>query len=164
MTTQTELAFRPLSMEHPAAVVRGRAARTQAWVRCADLLRRAGLRPTRQRMALGAILFAQGKRHITADTLYEEAAAARIHVSLATIYNTLNQFTEAGLLRQIGVDSSKSFFDTNLTDHHHFYVEGEDVLLDIPLTEASLGELPEPPEGYVIERIDVVVRLRRTSR
>ena len=86
-------------------------------------LRRSGLRPTRQRVALGWLLFAKGDRHITAEKLYDEASGARVPVSLATVYNTLHQFTEAGLLREIAVDGSKTYFDTNLSDHHHFLVE-----------------------------------------
>ena len=111
-------------------------------------------------MALGSILFSQGNRHVTAEMLFAEATEARISVSLATVYNTLHQFTEAGLLRQIGV-GSKSFFDTNLTEHHHFFIQGEDALLDIPPTEALLDKLPQPPEGFEIARVDVVARLRR---
>jgi len=125
-----------------------------------ELLRRAGLRPTHQRMALGAILFSNGNRHLTAEMLFAEATKAKISVSLATVYNTLHQFTEAGLLRQIGV-GAKSFFDTNLSEHHHFFIQGEDALLDIPPTEALLDKLPQPPEGYEITRVDVVARLRR---
>jgi Fur family iron response transcriptional regulator len=124
-------------------------------------LREVGLRPTRQRMALGWILFAKGDRHITAEMLYEEAARAKVPVSLATVYNTLHQFTEAGLLRQVAVDGSKAYFDTNNCEHHHFFVEGDNDLLDIPSEEVLVGKPPTPPEGYEIFRIDVVVRLRR---
>src|SRR6188474_2076701 len=94
-------------------------------------LREVGLRPTRQRMALGWILFAKGDRHLTAEMLYEEATRAKVPVSLATVYNTLHQFTDVGLLRQIAVDGSKTYFDTNVTDHHHFFLEEDDSLLDI---------------------------------
>ena len=89
-------------------------------------LREVGLRPTRQRMALGWILFAKGDRHITAEMLYEEANRAKVPVSLATVYNTLHQFTEVGLLRQVAVDGSKAYFDTNNTEHHHFFIEDEE--------------------------------------
>ena len=89
------------------------------------MLRQVGLRPTRQRMALGWILFGKGDRHITAEMLYEEATKAKVPVSLATVYNTLHQFTEVGLLRQVAVDGSKTYFDTNVSQHHHFFVEGE---------------------------------------
>jgi Fur family transcriptional regulator, iron response regulator len=124
-------------------------------------LRDVGLRPTRQRMALGWILFAKGDRHVTAERLYEEATHAKVPVSLATVYNTLHQFTEVGLLRQVAVDGSKAYFDTNNTEHHHFFVEDENDLLDIPATDVVVGKQPIPPEGYEIARIDVVVRLRR---
>jgi Fur family iron response transcriptional regulator len=128
------------------------------------LLRQVGLRPTRQRMALGQLLFAKGDRHFTAEMLYEEATHAQVPVSLATVYNTLHQFTDAGLLRQVAVDGSKTYFDTRTSQHHHFFVEGEHALLDIPDADVILGKTPSPPEGYEITRVDVVVRLRRKGR
>jgi Fur family transcriptional regulator, iron response regulator len=131
------------------------------WHDVKAMLREVGLRPTRQRMALGWILFGKGDRHLTAEMLYEEATRAKVPVSLATIYNTLHQFTEVGLLRQVAVDGSKAYFDTNATAHHHFFVEGEDEVLDIPDAEVIIGKAPIPPEGYEIARVDVVVRLRR---
>jgi Fur family iron response transcriptional regulator len=134
------------------------------WHDVKAMLRQVGLRPTRQRMALGWILFAKGDRHITAEMLYEEATKAKVPVSLATVYNTLHQFTDVGLLRQVAVDGSKTYFDTNSTQHHHFFVEGENSLLDIPDSEVVVGATPVPPEGYEIARIDVVVRLRRKAR
>jgi Fur family iron response transcriptional regulator len=112
-------------------------------------------------MALGWILFAKGDRHVTAEMLYDEATKARVPVSLATVYNTLHQFTEAGLLREIAVDGSKAYFDTNLSDHHHFIVEGETTVFDIPGPHVAVDKLPEAPEGYEVARVDVVVRLRR---
>lgn len=124
-------------------------------------LRKAGLRPTRQRVALGWLLFAKGDRHVTAERLFEEASAARVPVSLATVYNTLHQFTGAGLLREIALDGSKTWFDTNLTTHHHFLDEQTNALTDIPGGEVEIGRVPAPPPGMAIERIDVVVRLRR---
>src|SRR6201991_721200 len=126
--------------------------------------RTAALRPTRQRMALGWMLFAKGDRHITAEMLYEEATKAKVPVSLATVYNTLHQFTDVGLLRQVAVDGSKTYFDTNVSQHHHFFVEGENDLLDIPNADVVVGKTPVPPEGYEVARIDVVVRLRRKGR
>ena len=91
-------------------------------------LRDVGLRPTRQRMALGWILFGKGDRHVTAEMLYEEATRAKVPVSLATVYNTLHQFTEVGLLRQVAVDGSKAYFDTNNSEHHHFFIEDQNDL------------------------------------
>jgi Fur family iron response transcriptional regulator len=131
------------------------------WHDVKAMLRQVGLRPTRQRMALGWILFAKGDRHVSAEMLYEEATRARVPVSLATVYNTLHQFTDVGLLRQVAVDGSKSYFDTNASVHHHFFVEGEDALVDIPEAEVIVDKMPTPPDGYEIARIDVVVRLRR---
>jgi Fur family transcriptional regulator, iron response regulator len=134
------------------------------WHDVKSMLREVGLRPTRQRMALGWILFGKGDRHITAEMLYEEASKAKVPVSLATVYNTLHQLTDVGLLRQVAVDGSKTYFDTNVSQHHHFFIEGENDLLDIPQTDVVVGKTPVPPEGYEIERIDVVVRLRKRRR
>lgn len=128
-----------------------------------EMLREVGLRPTRQRLALGWLLFARGDRHITAEMLHEEAIKARFPVSLATVYNTLHQFTEVNLLRQVAVEGSKTYFDTNSSDHHHFYLEGHNELLDIPAQDVGVNRLPEAPEGYEVARVDVVVRLRRKS-
>jgi Fur family iron response transcriptional regulator len=128
---------------------------------CVELLRRAGLRPTRQRMMLGAFLFAKGGRHVTAEMLHAEAVEANMQISMATVYNTLNQFTGAGLLRQIGVDGSKSFFDTNPSIHHHFFVDHEDRLFDVPEPGVVIDQLPQPLPGYEISRVDVIVHLRR---
>jgi Fur family iron response transcriptional regulator len=134
------------------------------WHDVKSMLRHVGLRPTRQRMALGWILFAKGDRHLTAEMLYEEATKAKVPVSLATVYNTLHQFTDVGLLRQVAVDGSKTYFDTNVSDHHHFFVEDENELVDIPSADVIVGDTPSAPEGYEIARIDVVVRLRRKAR
>lgn len=131
------------------------------WHDVKTMLRQVGLRPTRQRMALGWILFGKGDRHLTAEMLFEEATRAKVPVSLATVYNTLHQFVQVGLLRQVAVDGSKSYFDTNASEHHHFFVEGEDALVDIPEAEMVVDKLPEAPEGFEIARIDVVVRLKR---
>jgi Fur family iron response transcriptional regulator len=125
------------------------------------MLRQAGLRPTRQRLALAELLFAGGNRHLSAENLHEEALINKVPVSLATIYNTLHQFTGAGLLREVAVDGSKTYFDTNVSDHHHFFVEDDEAVLDIPPGQMGVGQLPEPPPGYEISRVDVVVRLRR---
>ena len=125
------------------------------------MLRGSGLRPTRQRMALAGLLYARGNRHVSAEGLHEEAMTARVPVSLATVYNTLHQFTEAGLLREVAVDGSKTYFDTNTSDHHHFFVEDDNQVIDIPEDGMGVGNVPEPPPGYEISRIDVVVRLRR---
>jgi len=134
------------------------------WHDTKTMLRQVGLRPTRQRMALGWLLFAKGGRHLTAEMLYEEATRAKVPVSLATVYNTLHQFTDVGLLRQVPVDGSKTYFDTNASEHHHFFIEGEHALLDIPGADVMLDKMPTPPEGYEIARVDVVVRLRRKGR
>ena len=126
-----------------------------------DKLRRVGLRPTRQRVSLGWLLFGKGDRHITAEMLFDEASRARVPVSLATVYNTLHQFTEAGLLRQLAVDGAKAYFDTNPTEHHHFFLEEEGTVIDMPDCGLSVSTLPDAPEGMEIAGVEVVVRLRR---
>jgi Fur family iron response transcriptional regulator len=118
----------------------------------------AGLRPTRQRVALGCLLFGKGDRHVTAEKLFEEAVAADMPVSLATVYNTLHQFTAVGLLREIAVDGARVYFDTNISEHHHFLMD-DDALMDIPGSHVDVVNLPAPPRGMKIARIDVVVRL-----
>jgi Fur family iron response transcriptional regulator len=126
-----------------------------------QLLRQAGLRPTRQRLALGSLLFAGEDRHVTAERLHAEALAAGQHVSLATVYNTLHQFKRAGLLRELAINGAKAYFDTNTSNHNHFFVEDESELLDIPDNSIRVDGVPEPPSGMKISHIDVVVRLVR---
>lgn len=123
-------------------------------------VRDAGLRPTRQRIALANLLFARGDRHLSAEELHEEATLAGVPVSLATVYNCLHQFTEAGMLRILAVEGAKTYFDTNTSDHHHFYVEGENRIFDIAAGPVKVVNLPEPPEGMEIANVDIVVRLR----
>lgn len=123
-------------------------------------VRDAGLRPTRQRVALGNLLFAKGDRHLSAEELHEEALAAGVPVSLATVYNALHQFTEAGLLRILAIEGSRTYFDTNTSDHHHFFIEGENKVFDIESGPVEIMNLPEPPEGMEIANVDIVVRLR----
>ncbi|HZT89171.1 MAG TPA: Fur family transcriptional regulator [Stellaceae bacterium] len=122
-------------------------------------LRASGLRPTRQRVALARLLFDQGDRHVTAEQLHGEAVEASIRVSLATVYNTLHQFTAAGLLREVVVEPGRSYFDTNTQDHHHFFCESTGRLHDIPGDLLSLGQLPAPPSGTEIRRVDVIIRV-----
>src|SRR5579863_2293832 len=126
-------------------------------------LRRANLRPTRQRIALGWLLFGKGDRHVTAEALYEEAIGMKVPVSLATVYNTLHQFTEAGLLNEIAVDGSRTYFDTNVRHHHHFLIEETNALLDIPKGQVAVSGLPQAPEGTEIARVDVIVRIKRSA-
>ncbi len=129
-----------------------------------ERLRSAALRPTRQRMALTRLLFDGDDRHVTAEALHKEARAANVRVSLATVYNTLHQFTTAGLLREVVVDATRSYFDTNTGHHHHFYCEDTGTLADIPGETFALGDLPKPPKGTRIERVDIVVRVCRDDR
>ena len=126
-----------------------------------DRLRTAGLRPTRQRLALAKLLFESGGRHITAEMLHGEALSASIRISLATVYNNLHQFTDVGLLREIIVDASRSYFDTNTGDHHHFFFEGSGQVEDIPDADIQISRLPQPPSGSKIKRVDVVVRVEK---
>jgi Fur family iron response transcriptional regulator len=124
-----------------------------------ERLRLAGLRPTRQRIALSSILFGRGDRHVTAERLHEEAAAAGESVSLATVYNTLHQFKTAGLVREIALDGQRAYFDTNTSNHNHFYFEKSGEIKDIPADSIRVDGLPEPPPGMRISHVDVVVRL-----
>ncbi len=125
----------------------------------AKILRQAGLRPTRQRVSLAHLLFSAGDRHVTAETLHEEALARKVPVSLATVYNTLHQFTAAGLLREVAVEGAKAYFDTNTSNHYHFFCEHSGKLMDIATGSIRIEGLPEAPEGMSISRVDVLVRL-----
>lgn len=124
-------------------------------------LRHAGLRPTRQRVELANLLFKDCDRHVTAESLHDEVTDAGMRVSLATVYNTLHQFTEAGLLRQVIVDAARSYFDTNTGDHQHFFLESEGMLIDIPGETIAVAGVPAPPAGLSVDRVDVVVRVKR---
>lgn len=126
-----------------------------------ELLRAARLRPTRQRLALARLLFEPGNRHVTAEQLHGEAMAAAIPLSLATVYNALHQFIAAGLLREVVVNPGRSYFDTNVSDHHHFFFEDSNQLVDIPGGDVGVSQLPQPPEGATIRRVDVIIRVNR---
>ncbi len=133
-------------------------AKAEAW------LVRAGLRPTRQRLILAALLVGDGTdRHVTAESLFAAAAERGERVSLATVYNTLRAFCEAGLLSEITVDGTRSYFDTRTEDHPHFYIEDDQRLADAPVEELKIERLPSVPEGYALSRVDVVIRLRRIA-
>ena len=127
-----------------------------------EKLRVVVLRPTRQRLALAELLFQGGDRHVSAESLLREAETARIPVSLATVYNTLNQFTEAGLLREVAIEGDRTFFDTNTSNHFHYFLE-DGGLIDIGTEELEVKGLPSLPEGTEVDRIDVIVRLRKAG-
>ena len=136
---------------------------TQQTKRGTDWLTSAGLRPTRQRVTLARLLVGDGQhRHVTAESLFADVQRAGESVSLATVYNTLRAFCDAGLLQEVTVDGSKSYFDTNTHDHPHFFWEGEDRLSDAPADQLEIARLPSAPEGAEIAKVDVVIRLRRT--
>lgn len=126
-------------------------------------LRAAGLRTTRPRLVLAHLLFANGNRHVTAEKLFEEARAVGVSVSLATVYNTLNQFCDAGLLREVIVDHARNYFDTNLHDHHHFYIENEARLIDIDADAVDVARLPQSPDGYDVDMVEVIIRLNKAT-
>lgn len=128
-----------------------------------ELLRTARLRPTRQRLALARLLFEKGDRHVTAEQLHGEALDAAVPVSLATVYNTLHQFIAAGLLREVVVNPGRSYFDTNVSDHHHFFLEESGRLLDIPGDRIDVSNVPAPPSGTAIRRVDVIIRIGRAG-
>ena len=128
-----------------------------------ELLRNAGLRPTRQRRALAQQLFSGNDRHVTAEQLHSESLGQGISVSLATVYNTLHQFTTAGLLRELVVDAGRSYFDTNISAHHHLYFEDSGKLRDVSGDNIAIGELPALPEGAEVSRIDIIIRVRNDT-
>jgi Fur family transcriptional regulator, iron response regulator len=128
-----------------------------------ERLRQVGLRPTRQRLALARLLFERGHRHVSAEQLHCEAIAALVRVSLATVYNTLHQFTAAGLLNEVVVEPGRSYFDTNVEDHHHFFYEDTGELEDIPVNRLTVDGLPPAPVGTRIRRVDVIIRLGSKS-
>ena len=124
-----------------------------------DILRSAGLRPTRQRIALGRVLFEGGDKHVSAEALYAAAKEDGVRVSLATVYNTLHQFQEAGLLREVVVEPGRSYFDTNMHSHHHFFDETNGELADIDEADVRVEYVPAAPAGKKVARVDVVMRL-----
>lgn len=127
------------------------------------VLRMAGLRPTRQRIALAELLLGGPHRHVSAEQLHVEAMQAKVGVSLATVYNTLHQFRQAGLLREVAVDASRSYFDTDTSDHHHFYLEDEQRVIDIPSSEMVIHNLPDAPRGMEVTHVDIVIRVKRAA-
>jgi Fur family transcriptional regulator, iron response regulator len=126
----------------------------------AERLRAAGLRLTRPRLALAQLLFDGDDRHITAEQLFGEAAAASVPVSLATVYNVLHQFITAGLLREVVVEPGRSYFDTNVNHHHHFFCEASGALQDIAGQDLTVSGIPLPPSGTEISCVEVIVRVR----
>jgi Fur family iron response transcriptional regulator len=141
-----------------------RANTSRPFAAAVDTLRQAGLRPTRQRLSLARLLFDGGNRHVTAEQLHSEAERHGMRVSLATVYNTLNQFTDAGLLREVVVEAGRSYFDTNTTGHHHFFESETGRLVDIPAEQVTIGTLPAAPDGAEIERVDLIVRVKKLAR
>jgi Fur family transcriptional regulator, iron response regulator len=136
---------------------------TRPYAIALERLKAVGLRPTRQRLALARLLFESGDRHVTAEQLHGETQAANVRLSLATVYNTLHQFTAQGMLREVVVEPGRSYFDTNTSDHHHFFFEDEGRLEDIPGHEVELTRLPAPPAGTHLRRVDVIVRVVRNE-
>ncbi len=128
-----------------------------------ERLREAGLRPTRQRVAIAALLLDGRHRHVSADSLAREIRQTGAHMAGGTIYNTLNQFTEAGLLRRVTIHNEHSVFDTNTEHHHHFYDAEQDRLIDIPADEVLLASLPGAPEGHDIKAVDVLIHISQND-
>ena len=129
-----------------------------------ERLRAADLRPTRQRMALARLLLEGGDRHVTAEQVHSQAAESGIRVSLATVYNTLHQFKRAGLIREVVVEAGRSYFDTNVSDHHHLYFEDGGRLVDVPAAQVDIRGLPDLPPGVEVSRIDVILRAVTKSK
>ena len=124
-----------------------------------SMLRDAGLRPTRQRVALARLLFVGAHRHVTPEALFNEVQARGADISLATVYNALHQFRDAGLVREVTLDSGRLWFDTNAGPHHHFFIEGTGALIDIPKDSVDVVT-PAPPRGFAVSAVDVMVRLK----
>lgn len=147
----------------PAAMQRSQAPQGCPVASIKAKLREAGLRPTRQRMILGWLLFAGGDRHVSAEALFGEVNRVKGHLSLATVYNTLNQFRDSGLIRQVPTSGGRAVYDTNTGDHHHYLVENDGTIFDLPEGEVELLARPKAPEGYRVVGVDVVVRLEKVS-
>ena len=135
--------------------------KTRPYSAIIERLRAAKLRPTRQRLALARLLFEGGDRHVTAESLHKQALSQNERVSLATVYNTLHQFTRAGMLCEVVVESARSYFDTNTIHHHHFFCEEDRYLVDIPGEELKVVKLPHPPPGTTVTEVDIVIRVRK---
>jgi len=135
-------------------------AKIRPYTHAIDRLKSVQLRPTRQRTALARLLLEGADRHVTAEQLHAEALGANVKVSLATVYNTLHQFTEAGLMREVVVETGRSYFDTNISDHHHFFEKDTGALSDIPLDSIKILALPDAPEGREIDHVDIIVHLK----
>ena len=127
----------------------------------AEKLTQAGLRPTAQRVALARVLFDGGDKHVSAESLFEDVAKSGLSVSLATVYNTLHQFKAAGLLRELAIEGDRSYYDTNTSNHFHLFNEEDGALMDIDPATLKISGLPALPKGKVIDRIDVIVRVKR---
>jgi len=152
-----------MKMHHAHATRLTSAADDTGAERAAEWLNRAGLRPTRQRALLAALLVGDGQnRHVTAESLYAEVVKSGEKVALATVYNTLRAFCDAGLMQEVTVDGMRSYFDTRTDDHPHFYWEDTADLTDAPASELDIRRLPTPPDGAEIAKVDVVIRLRRS--
>ena len=136
---------------------------TASFNRSIEVLRKAGLRPTQQRMGLIKILFESGDRHITAEELHDEAVKMRVPVSLATVYNTLHHLVKIGLLREVPSEGQKSFYDTNVNEHHHFWIRDKAQLIDINKEDVLFSNLPQPPSGLEIDRVEVMIHLKRKA-
>ena len=128
-----------------------------------EWLTKGGVRPTRQRVALASLLVGDGKnRHVTAESLFAAVKSTGDQVSLATVYNTLRAFCDAGLMQEVTVDGARSYFDTNTHDHPHFFWEDEGHLTDAPADQLEIARIPSPPEGAEISSVNVVIKLRKT--
>lgn len=158
------MTHQPLTTSFKAAIrltdASGEAGAAKAETELKTKLRKFGLRPTVQRLSLSQLLFGKGDRHVSAEALHAEAREAGLQMSLSTVYNTLNQFAEAGLLREIAVQGPRTYFHTRTSPHHHFWVEGSGRMFDVADGSVEFAKLPAPPEGMEIVGCDVIIRLR----
>jgi len=124
-----------------------------------NTLEKNGIRATKQRRVLAKIIFDKGKRHISAENLFDEVKKEERKISMATVYNTLKQFTSLGLIREIVVDQNKSLYCNNNQSHYHLYIEDEGKIVDIPTKNINLN-IPSMPACLQLHNIDVIVRIR----
>ena len=124
-----------------------------------DILRNSSLRPTKQRVMIGELLFNGTDKHVTAESLYRELTASEQKISLATVYNTLHDFCEKKLLKKVTVDTEKVYFDTNTSPHHHFYSDNEKLLIDISKDKIKIQGLPKAPKGKKIKDVELIAHL-----
>ncbi len=129
--------------------------------RAKKILEKLFLRPTAQRLAIMKTLLSKSKIHVTAYSLEKMLLEKDYNISKATIYNNLNELSDKGFLKKVLVEKDKMWFDTNLSEHHHFYDEEEDSLVDIEEKDVAFSKLPNIPEGKILKSIDIIINIKK---